>query len=50
MARSNILVENPSDGSLLLLVPGGRFLAGGSGSDEGGGSPFGVELAVIQVV
>ncbi|MGM0488952.1 MAG: formylglycine-generating enzyme family protein [Planctomycetota bacterium] len=37
------LVETPSDGSLLLLVPGGRFLAGGPGSDEGGGV-FEVEL------
>jgi len=38
------LVENPTDGSLLLLVPGGKFLAGGKGSDEGGGEPFPVEL------
>jgi formylglycine-generating enzyme required for sulfatase activity len=38
------LIENAIDGSLLLLVPGGTFLAGGPGSDEGGGSPFPVEL------
>jgi len=38
------LVENSLDGSMLLLVPGGKFLAGGPGSDEGGGPPFPVEL------
>ncbi|MGM0488954.1 MAG: formylglycine-generating enzyme family protein [Planctomycetota bacterium] len=38
------LVENEKDGTILLLVPGGRFLAGGPGSDEGGGDPFPVEL------
>jgi formylglycine-generating enzyme required for sulfatase activity len=38
------LVENETDGSLLLLVPGGKFLAGGKGNDEGGGEPFPVEL------
>ena len=38
------LIENSVDGSLLLLVPGGKFSAGGSGSDEGGGPPFAVEL------
>ena len=38
------LVENEKDGSLLVLVPGGKFLAGGPGGDEGGGKPFPVEL------
>jgi formylglycine-generating enzyme len=38
------LIENAKDGTLLLLVPPGRFLAGGKGSDEGGGDPFPVEL------
>ena len=37
-------IENEQDGSVLLLTPGGAFLAGGSGADEGGGEPFPVEL------
>lgn len=38
------LIENDKDGSLLLLVPGGRFLAGGHEENEGGGEPFPVDL------
>jgi formylglycine-generating enzyme required for sulfatase activity len=44
MPGPSILIENEIDGSLLLLVPGGKFLAGGKGNDEGGGEPFPVEL------
>lgn len=36
-------VKNEKDGSVLLLVPGGRFLAGGAASNEGHGQ-FEVEL------
>lgn len=39
------LIENNKDESLLLLVPGGTFLAGGPGEDEGGGELFPVDLA-----
>jgi len=38
------LIENAKDGTLLLLVPPGRFLAGGKDDDAGGGDPFPVEL------
>ncbi|MBI3946294.1 MAG: SUMF1/EgtB/PvdO family nonheme iron enzyme [Armatimonadetes bacterium] len=37
------LIENEKDGTLLALIPGGRFLAGGPGSHEDGG-PFPVDL------
>ena len=41
---ARVMVENEKDGSVLLLVPEGEFLAGGPGSDEGGGAPFPVRL------
>ena len=43
LAGQPVLLENDLDGSLLVLVPGGEFLAGGPRSDEGKGS-FPVEL------
>ena len=39
----DLLIENPKDGTLLVLIPEGEFLAGGTGSDESGG-PFPVRL------
>lgn len=44
MPQPDWLVENPKDGTLLLLVPEGEFLAGGSGVNEGQCSPFPVRL------
>ena len=43
------LIENKTDGSLLLLVPGGPFLAGGADCDAGGGDKFTVELPSYYV-
>jgi formylglycine-generating enzyme len=37
-------IEDEKDGSLLLLVPGGTFLAGGPGENAGGDEPFPVDL------
>jgi len=40
----NVLIENPVDGTLLALIPGGPFLAGCADGDAGGGDPFPVTL------
>ena len=41
---TDVIIENPIDGAVLILIPAGQFLAGGPGSDEGGGAPFPVTL------
>jgi len=38
------IIQNPKDGSILVLVPGGKFLAGGKERDGEGGGQFAVEL------
>ena len=42
--RTPLVEVNPTDESLLLLVAGGKFLAGGSSHADEGGGPFEVEL------
>ena len=37
-------IINEKDGTQLVLIPEGEFLAGGPGTDEGGGQPFPVRL------
>ncbi len=44
-----LLLQHGKTGMLLVLVPGGKFLAGGSGSNEGGGEPFEIELAGFYI-
>jgi formylglycine-generating enzyme len=42
-------IENPTDGSVLLIVPAGKFLAGGPGDEEGKGAPFEVDLPAFYL-
>ncbi|HOX02037.1 MAG TPA: SUMF1/EgtB/PvdO family nonheme iron enzyme [Verrucomicrobiota bacterium] len=43
LQKARPFVRNKVDGTVLALVPAGKFLAGGKGSNEGGG-PFEVDL------
>ena len=47
--KPDLLIENPKDGTLLVLIPEGEFLAGGSGDDEGKGKPFPVTLPAFYM-
>ncbi len=45
---NSCLIENPKDGTVLVRIPAGKFLAGGSGSDEGK-KKFPVELPACSL-
>ena len=44
----DIIIENPKDGTLLVLIPAGEFIAGGPGDREGKGA-FKVTLPVYYL-
>ncbi len=46
--KTNWLIENPVDGTLLVLIPEGSFLAGGKGDNEGN-APFPVTLSAFYM-
>ena len=47
--KPDLLIENSKDGTLLVLIPEGQFLAGGPGEDEGKGEPFSVTLPAFYM-
>lgn len=49
MKKHDLIIENPTDGTLLLLIPEGEFLAGGLGNDLGDSNPFPVKLPAFYM-
>jgi sulfatase modifying factor 1 len=47
--KPDLLIENPVDGTLLVLIPEGKFLAGGKGDNEGKSNPFPVRLPAFYM-
>jgi formylglycine-generating enzyme required for sulfatase activity len=47
--KPDLIIENPTDGTLLVLLPEGDFLAGGPGENQGKGNPFPVTLPAFYM-
>jgi sulfatase modifying factor 1 len=47
--EANWLIENSTDGTPLVLIPEGKFLAGGKGDDKGKSNPFPITLPAFYM-